>query len=143
SLNSVAWNLLGLASVTCLLGDYPRSRRLHHEALVQMRTLGMKRGLLLTLDSHAILFDRDGERERAVRLYAAIHALRREAGTRPPPPDPSAYRAGLSELRRSRGEEAFVRLWDEGCRLSWEEICFPTLADPSDVGAGRVDQSIE
>lgn len=62
-----------------------------------------------------------GQPEKAVRLWAAVEALRERIGAPPRDIERARYEPLVATARETLGEEAFAKAWAEGRGLTLEQ----------------------
>ncbi|MDF2701639.1 MAG: hypothetical protein K0S10_583 [Rubrobacteraceae bacterium] len=62
-----------------------------------------------------------GQPEKAVRLWAAVEALRERIGAPPSDIERARYEPLVATARETLGEEAFAKAWAEGRGLTLEQ----------------------
>ncbi|HEY3735748.1 MAG TPA: tetratricopeptide repeat protein [Streptosporangiaceae bacterium] len=132
----IARCLAGIGRTALDEGELELARLHLTEGLRLSQSIGTRAGVVNGLDSMAALAVRRGETVLAVRLAAAVSALREAAGF--PPLPGSRTERYLAPARRELGEPAVARLWAEGAALTADEAVALALmldADPGDSSA--------
>jgi hypothetical protein len=129
---SLAWTLHTLGILTIRSGEYPAADRYVKEALSIFLDARDLSGLVLVLDDFSWLSDREGYRNRAIRLAAAAQRLERETGTTmlgaawapSGRPDPKGWLT----------DDAARAAWQEGDAMSLDEAVAYALKEPEAEG---------
>jgi DNA-binding NarL/FixJ family response regulator len=111
----IARALAGIGRVALDQGDLGLARQHLAESLRLSRITGARIGMARGLEAFAVLAAREGHADLPVLLIAAASALRTAAGL---PPLPAERTQPQLELGRSRGQEAFGQLWQQGQGLT-------------------------
>ncbi len=110
-------------------GDRSRAQDVHHEALAGRVRLGLRPGIIESLDVLAGLAVDSESHAEAVRLFAAAASLRQAIGLARWPADQDSHDAEHKRARDGLGEAAFDAAWAEGAALSCEQaVAYATRA---------------
>jgi predicted ATPase/class 3 adenylate cyclase len=124
----LGWSTYTLALTDLQVGDLDRAQERLTSALRIFHDAGDVTGYVLVLDGLAFRAERAGDRERAARLAGAVSVLEQRTGTGLNPPN----RAILGyDPARLRDDPATAAAWQEGARMSTEEVIAGALAEPS------------
>jgi predicted ATPase/transcriptional regulator with XRE-family HTH domain len=110
-----------LGGIARIQGDYARAAALYDESLLLHRELGDRRGISQDLEGVAAMLAARGQPETAVRLWAAVEALRERIGAPPNDIERARYEPLVATAREALGEEAFANVWAEGRKLTPEQ----------------------
>jgi len=120
---SLSYPLRALASLAASAHDHERAERYWRESLPLLLTSGENWQLAFSIKGIAETSFVRGDHARAVRLFAAAEALEENAET------PRSFAVQnessarcIDELRRLLGASLFSSLWDQGRKLSRDEI---------------------
>ena len=127
---AVALGNLGLA--LSALGDTRRATDVHHEGLTLNRQIGVVEGVIFNIAGLAVIAERSGAAEQAVRLFAAVETLEEMSGAALSPrrtlPARPVFERSLAAARARLGEIAFAAAWDAGRALTIEAAVAEALA---------------
>jgi non-specific serine/threonine protein kinase len=127
---AVALSNLGLA--LSALGDTRRATDVHHEGLTLNRQFGIIEGVIFNIAGLAVIAERSGATEQAIRLFAAAETLEELIGAALGPrhtlPARPVFERSLAAARERLGEVAFAVAWDAGRGLSIEAAVAEALA---------------
>jgi predicted ATPase/Flp pilus assembly protein TadD len=126
---AVALHRLGLTAIARL--QYAEARALLAESLALAREIDARPCVIGCLEGLAALARKEGEAERAARLFAAAEALREVIGSPLPPNDRPERDAHLAALREALGESAWSAAWEAGRALTWEQAAACALGEES------------
>jgi tetratricopeptide (TPR) repeat protein len=111
-----------LAGISSIQGDHAQAAALYDESLRLHRELGDRRGISQDLEGIAAMLAARGQTEAAVRLWAAVEALREKIGAQPNDIERARYEPLVATTRQALGEETFADLWAEGRNLTPEQV---------------------
>ncbi len=120
--HGMALSTSAMAAVIAAQGDNAAARALYEEALTLARKAGDKLIIASGLEGLARVVVVQGEYERAVRFWGVAEALREAIGAPLPAVERPAYDRAVEAARERLGEEAFAVTWDEGCKLTVENV---------------------
>ena len=103
-----------LASVTCLQGDYETARKYALESLKYSEELGDQRSTASALNRFAALAVKDGEMEKAARLWGASQAIYESIGYKAEKVDQDFNNLFISEAREKIGDKDFDAAYADG-----------------------------
>jgi predicted ATPase len=126
--------LASLGRAALRMGDPGGARAAMAESLRLSLTAGSRSGISRGLLGFASLAVREGRPDLAVLLAAAVTALCREAGRRPPPK--ARVRRYLDAAAEQLGADETGPLWEAGLRLSSREAASLALEPPAVSRAG-------
>ena len=81
-----------------------------------------KRSIAWCLEDLAGVAIAQGQEGEAARFYGAAEVLRQASATPMAPSDRDEYEHRVASVRVGLGEEAFARAWDEGQKMSVQEV---------------------
>jgi predicted ATPase/DNA-binding CsgD family transcriptional regulator len=119
----LAGTLLGAADRARSRGDAAAAEQLAHSALDHGISIHHPPSVSAALEVLAGLAIEDGRFEYAARLYGAAARMRREIGCRLSVSQQRAHDLDLARLRGAVAEEELDAAWNQGERLSPEEVC--------------------
>src|SRR5579884_1184708 len=123
--------LVNLGELVCDQGDYAAARDYLVESLQLCRQLNAKFFAAATLDSMAVLYEAQGQTERAVRFFAAAQALSESISYSRPPLEQEKLDRALETLRSLLGEEAFASAWEQGRAMPLDQAIVAASEDES------------
>jgi non-specific serine/threonine protein kinase len=129
---SLAVGLSNLGLALSALGDTRRASDVHHEGLILNRQVGAFEGVVFNIAGLAVVAERSGATEQAIRLFAAAETLDETIGAsfgprRTLPARPVLERS-LAAARSRLGETGFAAVWEAGRGLSIEAAISEALA---------------
>jgi hypothetical protein len=110
--------LWGLGKVDMANGDPGAARIKLDAALRAFQSFEMKRAVIECLEDHADLAQSFGRAGDAVRLYAAVEALRERHALPRPPRYAERWTQAIAAARSVLGDVAFYEAWTAG--KAWE-----------------------
>jgi non-specific serine/threonine protein kinase len=114
------------------LGDTRRATDVHHEGLTLNRQLGIIEGLIFNIAGLAVIAERSGATEQAIRLFAATESLEEMIGAALSPrhtfPARPVFERSLAAARALLSEIAFAAAWDAGRALAIEAAVAEAMA---------------
>ena len=116
-----ARSLTDLAYIDCEQGNHSSAQAACREALEIFAGLGHRRGIARAMEGSAFLALAQGNSERALRLAAAAHHIRRLIGAPLPQEEQSKLDQSLRPAWESLGEAEGKRAWAEGSAMSSEK----------------------
>jgi hypothetical protein len=99
-------------------GNSLQARAYYQESLLLRHQLGDKIAIAQSFEDLALLAERMGQWERAIRLLGAQEAYCETLGTPPSLVDDERYLATITEIHLALGEARFSAVWAEGRALS-------------------------
>jgi DNA-binding NarL/FixJ family response regulator len=127
---SIWLGYLGLMLGT--LGDTRRAAGLHREGLTLNRQTGSVDGMAFNMAGLAVIAERTGGAEQAIRLFAAAETLDETIGaalsSRRTLPARPVFEGSLAAARARLGEVAFAAAWDAGRALAIEAAVAEAMA---------------
>ncbi len=130
--NDVGVTTISLGLVALRRGDLPAAREHIRGGLVALQPLGARHQICDGLESMAEIAHRDGDHERAARLWGATEALRESIGTVIAPSDREAIEGYRDASRQALGDAAFDRAWKDGRAMDADAaIALATAASPA------------
>jgi predicted ATPase/class 3 adenylate cyclase/DNA-binding CsgD family transcriptional regulator len=134
-----AWTLWNLGLTAHRQGNDTRARERFGESLELFQALDDRRGIAQCLEGLAAIAFVGGRLEPALRILAAVDALRAAAGAPPTLADRTEYDRTLEALRAGLSPEAFARAWQAGAALEPAEAVLLALqASESPAAQSRV-----
>jgi tetratricopeptide (TPR) repeat protein len=134
---SLSYPLRALASLAASAQDYDQAEAYWRESLPLLRTSGENWQLALSIKGLAETSFVRGDQARAVRLFAAAEALEENVEIPSYAVQNDSEARWIAELRRALGPSLFSSLWDQGRRLSRDEI-FALASGPAANKVRRV-----
>lgn len=123
----IAGCLSNLGYTALRSGDMEAARQYSRESLTLSRDIGDRRGIAEALDNFALIEAAEGRPDRAVRLIAAVDALRALIVAPRSKWDESFLNACLKTVQEQLTEAEFQALSESGSRLSAEEAAEEAL----------------
>ncbi len=118
----VAATLNDMANVRAKQGDYASARTLYEESLTLYRELGNKRGMASVLSGLACLAQAQGQLLTAAHLLSAVETLLAQIHARLDEPQLSDKQRTIATLRTQLDALQFDAAWEQGSRLTLEEM---------------------
>lgn len=118
----MAGSLLNLAVVAREQSDFIIARRLLEESLSLFQAVADGLGLCEWLEAAASLAQGEGNHAKSVKLLAVADQQRQHLNAPLPRHKRVGISAELDTLRRTLGDTVFTAIWEEGARLSIEEV---------------------
>jgi non-specific serine/threonine protein kinase len=115
------WLLAHLGYVALREGDEARARATFDQAQRRFLPAGITSGIVYTLEGVASLAARQGQAERAVRLFAWAGATRESIEDPRPPVEQADVDRDLAAIRARLDEAAFAAAWAAGQALTPEQ----------------------
>jgi len=119
---------MGATVVSLLLGhisrdqdDRARAHAIYMQTLAAFQEMGSDWGCVHAVEALAVLAKREGNLERAARLWGAAAAVRKTLGGRVPPLERPHDDPALPETRAALGDAAFAAAWEAGRAMRIEE----------------------
>jgi predicted ATPase/class 3 adenylate cyclase len=122
-----------LGKVDIATGDTAAAQERLGEALRSFQSFEMNAEMLGCLEDHARLARSLGFAEEAVRLYAAVAAVREKLVLPRPPRSDRRWRDDVEALRHALGDAAFDAAWADGQRWEIKEAVRRALAPAGTV----------
>jgi len=110
-----------LAHVLREHGGLDEPLAIYRDLLPKWKDLGHRAAVAHELECIAYLLIRKEEPERAARLLGAAEGIRKIIDTPMTKMEQVEYEGEVSTLRGTLGEEAFIKNWEEGGKLTTEE----------------------
>lgn len=126
---SLAHALLGLAEVNMQLGKYDAAIPLQRESITIRYQIGSRQGMAFSLSSLAISLHKLGHSFIATQLESASEKIMREIGVAMPITSLAEKEKFHEELKAQLGETGFEKAWEQGQRLSLEEVVNLAMQD--------------
>jgi len=114
ALHNLALNVVGL-------GDYRRAHVLFRQSVSLYRGTGYTKGEVQLIEGVADLVSREGQWERAARLFGAADALRVTLHAHRTPSEQAICDARIALIRATISHDSFMRAWTDGQSLSIEQ----------------------
>jgi hypothetical protein len=102
-------------------GDINQARKIYQETLKGWQDLGNRSAIAHQLECFAYIAIAEGEPQRAVRLFGAAEALRKEVGSEMTDYEQIEYDKAVAQLRPLLNGPDFNSLWAEGRALTIEQ----------------------
>jgi predicted ATPase len=118
-------------------GDFNSARARLRAALAAFRDFEMNAEMLACLEDHAAIMRLAGAPGSAVRLQAAIEALRKRLALRRAPRSSAGWTAAIAAARDEMGDDAFDTAWLEGVGWELEDAVRRALAPIQTVHVAR------
>lgn len=129
--------LVGLAQVSCEMGDLTRAKTLFTETQVLCEPIGFQPGLMATLVGFARLAGLRGDMQRSIRLLGSVAAMSdRRDGT--VPPHDELHRRALASARISINQSSFAKAWAAGRTLSRDQVLAEIEADEAVIVSAMI-----
>ncbi len=116
----------GLARLLVLQGDVDSARLLYQESLTLLLEWNVcKEHVAASLEGLAVVEVSQGTLRQGVRLWGAAHALREAIGAPVYPVYRVRQEQAIAHTRTQLGVQVFRAAWDEGSRLTPEQVLAP------------------
>ena len=121
-LPNIALTLNNLADKVLQCADWESALPLLDEALRIGRILESNESLAYSLTGFATLALRQGEKERAARLFGTVHTLREDSEGVQHHISKQEFEQNCQLLRSALGETTFQKIWDKGRVMRIEQV---------------------
>ena len=130
---SIGITLNNLGELTQLQGDLKKAEYLYKQSMAVVREIDDKWSTVHVLLAIAALFAVQGRQERAVRILAAVDALRREIGFEFQAHTLADYERAVERAREVLTPERFEAAWQRGSAMSLEEAAGYAMSEETPV----------
>jgi len=120
---------MNLGHVARLTGNVLLARRYYGASLSLFAGAGHKTQIAYNLEGLACLAASTRDYQRAASLFGAAYALRQALQTPAPSVDRASYADSLQSTRSALGDEAFEKVWGQGCAMTLDQAVEHALDD--------------
>ena len=114
--------LLGLGRLAVRRGEYASAFSILTETMGMLQEMGMKEEIAECLEEFAGLASKQGQAEKAARIFGAAEALREKVNANLAPAERTENeRTYITPARSALGETKFAAAWAEGRSMTMEE----------------------
>ena len=128
-----ATSVLALGDIAARSRNFAEARSLQQEGIAMVRSLGVKALMLAAVENAAHLLASCGRIAVAVRNHAATEFAQESLALPASAAEAERRSRELAVARAALGEPAFAAAWDEGRRLSLEDVLALTLGELADI----------
>lgn len=120
--SSVFWSQIHMAYARMGLGDIPKAKDMFSLCIERFKKINNRIGVIFAIEGLASLSVIQNQHQRATQLFAWTDVARDDIGDHRPPVEQGSVDKDLATIHAQVNDETFDKLWNEGSKLTTEEV---------------------